>query len=301
MKTFLVLLLGVLLAAACATVPPGVSNRTLRTGAPDAMASACHPVAPDHVVSSTGVSRVGFLNPAEINLLIWNAHKGQDKGWLAEFAELSADRDLLLLQEAFLKAELRDLLLRETFTWNLATTFLKYRIETGVMTASQVAPASACVQRTMEPLLSLPKSTLISRFRLDGSDDTLLVGNVHAVNFTWGMEAFRSQLDRLASVLDEHDGPVIVAGDFNNWSQSRSEVLDEVLVETRSLRKVAFNGNGPRTILGHSVDRVYYRGLTVVASRVLESDTSDHDPIWVQFAQSDEDALRSASRRPRGR
>ena len=73
------------------------------------------------------------------------------------------------------------------------------------MTASRVAPASACVQRTMEPLLSLPKSTLISRFRLEGSTDTLLVGNIHAVNFTLGTEAFRSQLGRLASMLDEHD------------------------------------------------------------------------------------------------
>jgi endonuclease/exonuclease/phosphatase (EEP) superfamily protein YafD len=283
--------LGVLLAAACATVPPGVSNRTLRAGTPDAAASACHPVAPDHVVSSTDVGQAGFLDPAEINLLIWNTHKGQGTGWLEEFAELSAGQDLLLLQEAFLKEELRDLLLRETLSWNLATTFMKDRIETGVMTASQVAPASACVQRTMEPLLSLPKSTLISRFRLRGSVETLLVGNIHAVNFTLGTEAFRSQLDRLASMLDEHDGPVIVAGDFNNWSQARSEILDETLVETGLLRKVALNGMNPRTILGRTVDHVYYRGLTVVAGRVFETDTSDHDPIWVQFAQSDEHAL----------
>jgi endonuclease/exonuclease/phosphatase (EEP) superfamily protein YafD len=268
-----------------------VSNRTLRAGTPDATASACHPVASDHVVSSTGVSRAKFLDPAEINLLIWNTHKGQHDGWLEEFAELSADRDLLLLQEAFLKQELRDLLLRETLSWNLATTFLKYRIETGVMTASQVTPVSACVQRTMEPLLSLPQSTLISRFRLKGSADTLLVGNIHAVNFTLGTEAFRSQLDRLASILDEHDGPMIVAGDFNSWNQSRARVLDEIFVKSRSMRKVKFNGKSPRTILGRSVDRVYYRGLTVVAGRVLEADTSDHDPIWVQFAQSDEQGL----------
>jgi endonuclease/exonuclease/phosphatase (EEP) superfamily protein YafD len=143
----------------------------------------------------------------------------------------------------------------------------------------------------MEPLLLLPKSTLISRYRLKGSVDTLLVGNIHAVNFTLGTEAFRSQLDRLASVLDEHDGPVIVAGDFNNWSQSRSDVLQEALIETGLLRKVAFDGKSPRTVLGHTVDHVYYRGLTVVAGRVFETDTSDHDPIWVQFAQSGEHAL----------
>jgi endonuclease/exonuclease/phosphatase (EEP) superfamily protein YafD len=43
--------------------------------------------------------------------------------------------------------------------------------------------------------------------------------------------------------------------------------------------------------LGRTVDHVYYRGLTVVAGRVLESDTSDHNPIWVQFERSEEHAL----------
>jgi endonuclease/exonuclease/phosphatase (EEP) superfamily protein YafD len=284
------LLLGLWLATACATVPLGVSNRTLRSGTPDAEASACHPVAPDHVVSSTDASRAEFLDPAEINLLIWNTHKGQDADWLEELAALSLDQDLLVLQEAFLEDGLRDFLLSQTLSWDLATTFMRFRTETGVMTASPVTPASACVQRTMEPLLSLPKSTLISRYPLKGSTETLLVGNIHAVNFTLGTAAFQSQLDRLASMLDEHDGPMIVAGDFNNWSQSRSEVLDEVLVETRLMRKVTFNGKSPRTILGRTVDHVYYRGLTVVEGRVLEADTSDHDPIWVQFAQSGDHA-----------
>jgi len=231
-RGLLCLLLGALVATACATVPRAVSNRTLRIGTPDAEVSACHPVAPDHVVSSAEASYTEFLDPAKINLLIWNTQKGQDDGWLEEFEQLSVDQDLLVLQEAYL---------------------------TGVMTASQVAPASACVQRTMEPLLSLPKSTLISRYPLKGSDETLLVGNIHAVNFTLGMAAFRSQLDRLASELDEHEGPMIVAGDFNSWSQSRLGVLEEVLVEKRLMRRVVFNDKNPRAIFGYTVDHVYYR------------------------------------------
>ncbi|MBW2694552.1 MAG: endonuclease/exonuclease/phosphatase family protein [Deltaproteobacteria bacterium] len=268
-----------------------MSNRTLRIGTPDAEVSACHPVAPDHVVSSAEASYTEFLDPAKINLLIWNTQKGQDDGWLEEFEQLSVDQDLLVLQEAYLKDDLRDSLLRQTLSWNLATTFMRYRVETGVMTASQVAPASACVQRTMEPLLSLPKSTLISRYPLKGSDETLLVGNIHAVNFTLGMAAFRSQLDRLASELDEHEGPMIVAGDFNSWSQSRLGVLEEVLVEKRLMRRVVFNDKNPRAIFGYTVDHVYYRGLTVTDSRVLDANTSDHAPIWVQFGQAGESAL----------
>jgi endonuclease/exonuclease/phosphatase (EEP) superfamily protein YafD len=283
--------LGALVATACATVPRAVSNRTLRIGTPDADVSACHPVAPDHVVSSAETSHTEFLDPAKINLLIWNTHKGQDDGWLEEFEQLSVDQDLLVLQEAYLKDELRDFLLSQTLSWNLATTFMRYRVETGVMTASRVAPASACVQRTMEPLLSLPKSTLISRYPIKGSDETLLVGNIHAVNFTLGTAAFRSQLDRLASELDEHEGPMIVAGDFNSWSQSRLSVLEEVLVERRLMRRVAFNDKNPRAIFGHTVDHVYYSGLTVIDGGVLEANTSDHAPIWVQFSQAGESAL----------
>jgi endonuclease/exonuclease/phosphatase (EEP) superfamily protein YafD len=285
MKIILSLVLGALVATACATVPLGVSNRSLRTGTPDAKASACHPVSSDHAASSIEAGGTESLDPAEINLLIWNTQKGQGAGWLEEFAELSIDQDLLLLQEAYLRDGLRDFLLRRALSWNLATTFMRDQIETGVMTASQVTPASACIQRTMEPLLSLPKSTLISRYPIEGSAEMLLVGNIHAVNFSLGTAAFRSQLDRLAGMLDEHEGPMIVAGDFNSWSQSRTRVLDQVLVETRSMRKVKFNGRSPRAIWGLTIDHVYYRGLTVVAGRVLETNTSDHDPIWVQFAR----------------
>lgn len=291
MRGFLCLLLGALVATACATVPRAVSNRTLRIGTPDARSSACYPVAPDHVVSSAETHHTDFLDPAKINLLIWNTHKGQEDGWLEEFERLSVGQDLLVLQEAYLKDGLRDFLLGQTLSWNLATTFMRYRVETGVMTASPVAPASACVQRTMEPLLSLPKSTLISRYPIKGSHETLLVGNIHAVNFTLGTAAFRSQLDRLASELDEHEGPMIVAGDFNSWSESRLSVLEEVLVEKRSMRQVAFAEKNPREIFGHAVDRVYYHGLTVAASRVLEANTSDHAPIWVQFTRAGESTI----------
>ena len=291
MRGLLCLLLGALVATACATVPRAVSNRTLRIGTPNAEVSACHPVSPDHVASSGEARHTEYLDPAKINLLIWNTQKGQDDGWLEEFEQLSVDQDLLVLQEAYLKDELRDSLLRQTLSWNLATTFMHYRVETGVMTASQVAPASACVQRTMEPLLSLPKSTLISRYPIKGSDETLLVGNIHAVNFTLGTAAFRSQLDRLASELDDHEGPMIVAGDFNSWSQSRFGVLEEILVAKRLMRRVAFGDQNPRAIFGYTVDHVYYRGLTVTDSRVFEANTSDHAPIWVQFGQAGESAL----------
>jgi endonuclease/exonuclease/phosphatase (EEP) superfamily protein YafD len=84
---------------------------------------------------------------------------------------------------------------------------------------------------------------------------------------------------------------MIVAGDFNSWSQSRLSVLEEILVEKRLMHRVAFSDQNPRAIFGYTVDHVYYRGLTVIDGRVLESDTSDHAPIWVLFGQAGESAL----------
>jgi endonuclease/exonuclease/phosphatase (EEP) superfamily protein YafD len=291
MKLSLPLLLGAFFAIACATVPLGVSNRTLRTGTPDEVSSACHPADPDHVTSSADVGRNRELDPANIRLLIWNTQKGHNESWLEEFAELSADQDVLVLQEALLKDGFRSYLDSQTLSWSLATTFVHFQVETGVLTASRIAPTSSCVQRTMEPLIALPKSTLVSRFPIEGSSETLLIGNVHAVNFTLGRKAFQSQFDRLATVLDQHEGPVIIAGDFNSWSDARSRYLSETFLEERSMNEVVFEGNVPRKIFGNEVDHVYYRGLSVIEGRVLETGNSDHAPILVQFSRSQEATL----------
>jgi hypothetical protein len=43
------------------------------------------------------------------------------------------------------------------------------------------------------------------------TDQTLVVTNVHAVNFSFGTGAFEKQFEEIRQVLDDHDGPIILS------------------------------------------------------------------------------------------
>jgi endonuclease/exonuclease/phosphatase (EEP) superfamily protein YafD len=156
------------------------------------------------------------------------------------------------------------------------------------MTASRATPEFVCAQRTMEPFLWLPKSTLISRYPIAGSDRQLVVANIHAVNFTFGTVEFRVQMRQLADILVTHDGPLIVAGDFNTWSLLRMSLVRDILVERLKLEKVVFETARPSSVFRRPLDHAYYRGLRVVERWTEASETSDHDPLWVEFALAEE-------------
>ncbi len=44
-----------------------------------------------------------------------------------------------------------------------------------------------------------------------------------------------------------------------------------------------------RKAFGHTIDRIYYRGLTLEEALVVEVDSSDHNPLLVRFRLTDED------------
>ena len=62
------------------------------------------------------------------------------------------------------------------------------------MTVSTAVPLVQCNLSAREPLLRTPKATLVTEYALAGRQDTLLVINIHAVNFTLGLGAFEAQL-----------------------------------------------------------------------------------------------------------
>ena len=65
-------------------------------------------------------------------------------------------------------------------------------------------------------------------------------------------------------------------------------LVDEILIERLQLRSVAFESDSPSTVFGHPVDHAYYRGLRVLERWTEQSETSDHNPLWVAFALEDE-------------
>ena len=222
------------------------------------------------------------LSPDNISILNWNIYKGSRDDWKNDLTRLLGQKDILLLQEAPLTDELLEILKENRMRWNFNGTFTFNGQETGVLSASQVAPIESCGFRVAEPILRLPKAATISKYRIKDSDQTLLVGNIHGINFTLGQAAYKNQMTTMAEVLKDHDGPVILAGDFNNWSQKRIETVKE-LAATIDLKPLEFRNENRTKILGHSVDHIYYRGVEPVELESHPIDSSDHNPLTVTF------------------
>lgn len=231
---------------------------------------------------TAGLVRISALNPAGFRLMTWNVYKAQAKGWPADFARLNARQDLVLLQEAHLTPRFRSALDESRLHWVMAHAFDYKGAEAGVLTAGKVEPLAACLNRIPEPMIRVPKSYLLTRHPLDGLSEELWVANLHGVNFTLGTEQFRHQLESLADLLAPHRGPMILAGDFNNWSERRSDVLDSITRRLRLTPLQLAEDNRSRH-LGYPVDLVFYRGVEVVEATSVEVLSSDHNPVLVRF------------------
>ena len=224
-----------------------------------------------------GVKRTG-LDPRAIRLLSWNIHKQSDPGWQRDLREFGERNDLVLLQESVLDPPLRNVIDGEGFRWVMASSFLESGIDIGVLTASRIAPVANCTQRVVEPLLRIPKSAVISWFPLQGRRDTLAVVNVHAINFSLSLGAFRAQFAAIGDALERHEGPVIVAGDLNTWTDARADAVRN-LARRLHLTEVRFAADRRSHFFGHELDHIYTRDLATVASFATVVKSSDHNPV----------------------
>ncbi|MCA6961782.1 endonuclease/exonuclease/phosphatase family protein, partial [Pectobacterium odoriferum] len=113
----------------------------------------------------------------------------------------------------------------------------------------------------------------------------LMVINIHAVNFSFGVEVYTKQLATIGEQLVHHQGPAIMAGDFNAWSQQRINALNRFAARM-GLQEVHFVDDHRRKAFGRPLDFVFYRELTVNQSSVLVTQASDHNPLLVEFSVS---------------
>ena len=220
------------------------------------------------------------LDPNAIRVLTWNVHKEDDPGWQEDLTRLAKANDVLLLQEVTLRDPVQEVLRLAGLRWTLASSFMYEDVDVGVLTATRTAPLASCTQRVVEPLLRIPKSAVITWLPIGGRPQTLAIANVHAINFTLTLDAYQAQLDALAEVLANHQGPIVLGGDFNTWSDGRVEVLREVAARLR-LVEITYADDRRAVFIGHHVDHVFVRGLEVVASTVSPVTSSDHNPVEV--------------------
>jgi endonuclease/exonuclease/phosphatase (EEP) superfamily protein YafD len=162
-----------------------------------------------------------LTNP--LTVVVWNTHKKTGADLRGEIGSFVRERqaDLILLQEY--NEDLSDLDVMGGYfanSWHYPWIGGK---TIGVTTLSPVRPSAVTSLQTKhrEFVVTAPKTSLVTRYPL--SDGTsLLVANVHLLTFErLGTSNFQAQLADLEGAIAAHDGPMIVAGDFNTWSHER--------------------------------------------------------------------------------
>ena len=222
------------------------------------------------------------LNSKDIRVVNWNIQKGGDPDWAADLESFSDEPQLMVFQEAVLSSDAWEKIGSDHYR-SFAPGHRTSSALTGLMTLSSVEPMSECNLVTVEPWLRSPKATLITEYGLTDTEQTLLVVNIHAINFTFGTSDFEEQVERAFSVVDEHDGPVLLSGDFNTWHQGRADVLKEI-AEDLGFETLNFDEDHRKRTFGQALDHFYIRGLQILDSSTADFDSSDHNPMSMRFS-----------------
>lgn len=222
-----------------------------------------------------------FSKDNRLTIMVWNIYKQQKLNWLSILNEYGKDRDLILLQEAK-SSEALVKFSQEHFLVGDQVPAIEITKESyGVMTLASSYPVYSRPFRTSEPFLRLAKSALITVYPLYDKR-LLMVVNVHSVNFSLGVKIYREQIQSIAEHVMNHNGPVIFAGDFNTWSRKRLRLL-YLFTRRMGLKSVNFDDDHRKSFFNSPLDFVFYRGLRLEKSQVLETDASDHNPLLVDF------------------
>jgi len=236
--------------------------------------------------------------PSIITIVNWNAQKGKNPQYASDLKLLLEQErpDIVFLQEArvdLLKPVQMGGYFAESWSypWPGGKTI-------GVLTLSRVPPVQAerIPTKYRELGVTAPKVSLITEYPLSNGEDLLAV-NVHLLNFeVWSLKKISHQLEDLKKIMAAHQGPIVMAGDFNTWNQKRLDLVKEVTRDVK-LNEVTDFPEGRTTgdtrsewwnkALGVDrdlpLDRVFFIGFDPTAARVLDYDTSDHRPILVKL------------------
>jgi endonuclease/exonuclease/phosphatase (EEP) superfamily protein YafD len=245
----------------------------------------------DDVFQQINAPLAECLDPEQINVLVWNMHKGLKQAWTDDFMRLSTSKDILLLQEIQLDDNMGRTLFEGTeYAYHLAFSFKDTwdnNTISGVATASKVSPVSSTYLRSFhrEPVIRTHKMVMFAEYPISGTDESLLTANIHAVNFVSNAKHRRMMCD-LESELEKHHGPIILAGDFNTWNKVKIRSLRN-MVSRLGLEEVAFENDHRTRVFGNALDWVFSRGLSVSDARVHGTVIgSDHKPMEVVFSYS---------------
>ncbi len=222
--------------------------------------------------------------PCEFGLLCWNVHKQNDRIRFNHQLEMLFDLypvDLVALQEVRINVGRASLF--DRFHLSFAPNIKFFNSVFGVLSGSYVPETAAysLLSSHRESIIRTHKSAVFSSYPLFNGE-TLLLINLHAINFRRS-EIYNKEMEIIAQEARGHTGPMIVAGDFNSWNQSRMEILTRFtrLLDLHSIEMK--RGHLIKSFMRHKLDHVFYRGLQLIESHVIDTPYSDHNPLYVRF------------------
>jgi endonuclease/exonuclease/phosphatase (EEP) superfamily protein YafD len=227
------------------------------------------------------------IDPESIKTLTWNVYKGQREGWSDDFNGLSNDMDIILIQEARLKEKGQEAFCIKGMGGVFAQSFSYHSdslARTGIMTISRACPLWTGHSRTRfkEPFTHTPKVSLFTKYSLKGTQEKLLVVNTHGINFVRSA-AFESQMADLGKKINDHQGPIIFAGDFNTWNKTRTIILRSIINQS-GMKEANFHPDTRSKRFGYFLDHVFYKGLKIKQTKVFETiNSSDHKAVGIEF------------------
>lgn len=219
-----------------------------------------------------------------LKILVWNIYKASKPGVYADLDILTQDVDLALFQEGYLTKTFQSFVCsRQEYNWKMAKSFKDMSgIDTGVITVSKQNPDEffALKSPNTEPVTNTPKMAMVTKYRIPESNRPLLVINIHGINFVPFLH-YKNQIDQVVREIKKHNGPVILAGDFNTHLAERLTYIKEVLTPL-GLEQAVVTGNEFNEVF--VLDHLFYRDFKVVQAKALSNvTTSDHKPLYFEL------------------
>lgn len=221
------------------------------------------------------------IDQTTFRLLVWNLHKGQDQGWQLALKDFSQKRDLLFLQEVSDKQKLPSMFSSEFFTSLYVSAFSYLGQQSGVLQLAKFVPQLYCSGASIEPWIRIPKVGSAMIFPL-ANGQTLMAINLHLVNFELNPKHYSQQLATMMNLISHHQGPIILAGDFNAWNKKRLTLLKQLASE-QGLQEVSYSPDVRLRFSNNPLDWVFVRGFQVNQATTIETTSSDHNPLLLEL------------------
>ena len=260
------------------------------------------------------------LNAASIKIISWNNLAGcrqtirnltafthcNNTQADQSFLQLTNNRDLILIQEAYMDSDALQVLkdIGEEYSWDMAVSYIadkKKDIPTGVLTIANAGAQSSCPQRDYDAVLATPKAILFTSYNLAHNNtilnEKLLVVNIHAILIS--KKHLYKQLQIMVEKMSQHNGPIILAGDFNTMTLNSYLKLKEIvssigLIETKMTAEL---DHRVKSMFGQAYDFIFYKKLELIDSHSVNLETttmgktSDHNPLFAEFRLLNQDLL----------